>query len=58
MHYSMVFYYVTKRLEPGSLLQVFVDGDDEFRNSRLKLIPSVPKVYIKNYSNNLQLILF
>ena len=43
-HYSMVFYLVTKQLVPGSLLQCFVDGDDEFRNSRLKLIPSVPKV--------------
>ncbi|KAK9274646.1 hypothetical protein L1049_021897 [Liquidambar formosana] len=42
-HYSMVFYFVTKALVPGSLLQRFVDGDDEFRNSRLKLIPSVPK---------------
>ncbi|XP_043808449.1 protein ENHANCED DISEASE RESISTANCE 2 isoform X2 [Manihot esculenta] len=42
-HYSMVFYFVTKELIPGSLLQRFVDGDDEFRNSRLKLIPSVPK---------------
>ncbi|XP_077234809.1 protein ENHANCED DISEASE RESISTANCE 2-like isoform X2 [Tasmannia lanceolata] len=42
-HYSMVFYFVTKYLVPGSLLQRFVDGDDEFRNSRLKLIPSVPK---------------
>ncbi|KAL9177370.1 hypothetical protein ABFS82_01G054000 [Erythranthe guttata] len=42
-HYSMVFYFVTKELVPGSLLQWFVDGDDEFRNSRLKLIPSVPK---------------
>ncbi|XP_059641226.1 protein ENHANCED DISEASE RESISTANCE 2 [Cornus florida] len=42
-HYSMVFYLVTKDLVPGSLLQRFVDGDDEFRNSRLKLIPSVPK---------------
>ncbi|KAJ8754358.1 hypothetical protein K2173_002809 [Erythroxylum novogranatense] len=42
-HYSMVFYFVTKRLAPGSLLQRFVDGDDEFRNSRFKLIPSVPK---------------
>ncbi|KAK1274249.1 hypothetical protein QJS04_geneDACA012234 [Acorus gramineus] len=42
-HYSMVFYFVTKQLVPGSLLQRFVDGDDEFRNSRLKLIPSVPK---------------
>ncbi|CAN7109205.1 unnamed protein product [Brassica rapa subsp. narinosa] len=42
-HYSMVFYFVTKELVPGSLLQRFVDGDDEFRNSRLKLIPQVPK---------------
>ncbi|CAI9772283.1 unnamed protein product [Fraxinus pennsylvanica] len=42
-HYSMVFYFVTKKLVPGSLFQRFVDGDDEFRNSRLKLIPSVPK---------------
>lgn len=40
----MVFYFVIKELVPGSLLQRFVDGDDEFRNSRLKLIPSVPKV--------------
>ncbi|KAK6129921.1 hypothetical protein DH2020_036315 [Rehmannia glutinosa] len=40
-HYSMVFYFVAKEL--GSLLQRFVDGDDDFRNSRLKLIPSVPK---------------
>lgn len=42
-HYSMVFYFITKQLVPGSLLQRFVDGDDEFRNSRFKLIPSVPK---------------
>ncbi|XVE65385.1 hypothetical protein DITRI_Ditri07aG0176400 [Diplodiscus trichospermus] len=42
-HYSMVFYFVTSKLVPGSLLHRFVDGDDEFRNSRLKLIPSVPK---------------
>ncbi|XP_072993927.1 protein ENHANCED DISEASE RESISTANCE 2-like [Typha latifolia] len=42
-HYSMVFYFVTRHLIPGSLLQRFVDGDDEFRNSRFKLIPSVPK---------------
>ncbi|MBA0680401.1 hypothetical protein Goari_012101, partial [Gossypium aridum] len=42
-HYSMVFYFLTRELVPGSLLQRFVDGDDEFRNSRLKLIPSVPK---------------
>ena len=45
-HYSMVFYFVTRELVPGSLLHRFVDGDDEFRNSRLKLIPSVPKVSI------------
>ncbi|KAH9752909.1 hypothetical protein KPL71_014891 [Citrus sinensis] len=43
-HYSMVFYFVTRQLVMGSLLQRFVDGDDEFRNSRLKLIPSVPKI--------------
>ncbi|PKI49961.1 hypothetical protein CRG98_029635 [Punica granatum] len=42
-HYSMVFYFVMKELVTGSLLQCFVNGDDEFRNSRLKLIPSVPK---------------
>ncbi|KAF3447666.1 hypothetical protein FNV43_RR08369 [Rhamnella rubrinervis] len=29
-HYSMVFYFVSKELAPGSLLQRFVDGDDEF----------------------------
>ncbi|KAK8603892.1 hypothetical protein V6N13_096358 [Hibiscus sabdariffa] len=42
-HYSMVFYFVTRELVAGSLLHRFVEGDDEFRNSRLKLIPSVPK---------------
>ncbi|KAF2535382.1 hypothetical protein F2Q68_00020101 [Brassica cretica] len=42
-HYSMIFYFVTRELVPGSLFQRFVDGDDEFRNSRLKLIPLVPK---------------
>ncbi|KAF5957035.1 hypothetical protein HYC85_004260 [Camellia sinensis] len=43
-HYSMIFYFVMKELVPGSLLQRCVDGDDEFRNSRLKIIPSVPKL--------------
>jgi len=43
-NYSMVFYFVTQKLVPNSLLQRFVDGDDEFRNSRFKLIPSVPRV--------------
>jgi len=43
--YSLVMYFVTSSLKKGSLLQRFFDGDDEFRNSRLKLIPSVPKVW-------------
>ncbi|THG15745.1 hypothetical protein TEA_009869 [Camellia sinensis var. sinensis] len=47
-HYSMIFYFVMKELVPGSLLQRFVDGDDEFRNSRLKIIPSVPKANTAN----------
>ncbi|KAF8737800.1 hypothetical protein HU200_014030 [Digitaria exilis] len=42
-HYSLVMYFVTSSLKKGSLLQRFFDGDDEFRNSRLKLIPSIPK---------------
>ncbi|CAK9190399.1 unnamed protein product [Sphagnum jensenii] len=43
-HYSMVFYFVAPSApQLGSLLQRFVDGDDNFRNSRFKLIPSVPK---------------
>jgi hypothetical protein len=43
-HYSMVFYFVAPNApQLGSLLQRFVDGDDNFRNSRFKLIPSVPK---------------
>ncbi|KAK3125928.1 hypothetical protein QOZ80_7BG0611530 [Eleusine coracana subsp. coracana] len=42
-HYSLVMYFVTNSLKKGSLLQRFFDGDDDFRNSRLKLIPSVPK---------------
>ena len=41
----MVLYFVSKRPIPtGSLLQRFIDGDDGFRNGRLKLIPAVPKV--------------
>ncbi|CAM6126377.1 unnamed protein product [Calypogeia fissa] len=43
-HYSMVFYFVAKKPIPkGSLLNRFIEGDDSYRNSRLKLIPSVPK---------------
>uniref|UniRef100_A0A453QGJ5 Protein ENHANCED DISEASE RESISTANCE 2 C-terminal domain-containing protein n=1 Tax=Aegilops tauschii subsp. strangulata TaxID=200361 RepID=A0A453QGJ5_AEGTS len=47
-HHSLILYFVTKSLKKGSLLQRFADGDDDFRNSRLKLIPSVPKVLIFN----------
>ncbi|KAJ1257661.1 hypothetical protein BS78_10G012800 [Paspalum vaginatum] len=42
-HYSLVLYFVSSSLKKGSLLQRFADGDDDFRNSRLKLIPFVPK---------------
>ncbi|BBN19009.1 hypothetical protein MPTK1_8g07260 [Marchantia polymorpha subsp. ruderalis] len=43
-HYSMVFYFVAvKPIVRGSLVHRFVEGDDSYRNSRLKLIPSVPK---------------
>jgi len=44
-HYSLVLYFVSSSLKKGSLLQRFADGDDDFRNSRLKLIPYVPKVF-------------
>nr|PNR48594.1 hypothetical protein PHYPA_013071 [Physcomitrium patens] len=42
-HYSMIFYFVAPLAPQGSLLRRFVDGDDNFRNSRLKLIPSIPQ---------------
>ncbi|KAH9753020.1 protein ENHANCED DISEASE RESISTANCE 2-like [Citrus sinensis] len=48
--FSLIFnlqvslFHFRRQLVMGSLLQRFVDGDDEFRNSRLKLIPSVPKI--------------
>jgi hypothetical protein len=44
-----VMYFVTNTLEEGSLLQRFFDGDDEFRNSRLKLMPGVPKVCFQKH---------
>ncbi|KAK9218348.1 hypothetical protein WN943_006985 [Citrus x changshan-huyou] len=46
---ASIFVMTKQRFPPilvvsyGSLLQWFVDSDGEFRNSRLKLIPSVPK---------------
>jgi len=41
-----VLYYVAdKPIRPGSLLDQFVNGDDAFRNSRFKLIPSIVEGY-------------
>jgi len=51
-YYSMVLYYVAdKPIRPGSLLDQFVNGDDAFRNSRLKLIPSVVEVWAYSFAN-------
>ncbi|KAH9753095.1 protein ENHANCED DISEASE RESISTANCE 2-like [Citrus sinensis] len=46
--FSLIFnlQVIARQLVVGSLLQRFVDGDDEFRNSRLKFIPSVPKINV------------
>uniref|UniRef100_A0A5B7AM44 Protein ENHANCED DISEASE RESISTANCE 2-like n=1 Tax=Davidia involucrata TaxID=16924 RepID=A0A5B7AM44_DAVIN len=42
--YTLAFYYMMKTpLEETPLLERFVNGDDSFRNSRFKLIPSVSK---------------
>jgi hypothetical protein len=44
-HYSLVMYFVAdKPIQPGSLLDQFANGDDAFRNSRFKLIPSIVEV--------------
>lgn len=43
--YSLVMYFVAdKPIQPGSLLDQFANGDDAFRNSRFKLIPSIVEV--------------
>ncbi|MBA0709616.1 hypothetical protein Golax_024642 [Gossypium laxum] len=39
--FSLIFNFQVSLQNAGGIR--FVDGDDEFRNSRLKLIPSVPK---------------
>ncbi|XP_024522558.1 protein ENHANCED DISEASE RESISTANCE 2 [Selaginella moellendorffii] len=45
-NYSLVFYYAADRsLRPSSLLEKFANGDDSFRNSRFKLIPSIVEGY-------------
>ncbi|KAK9698017.1 hypothetical protein RND81_08G077000 [Saponaria officinalis] len=45
-NYNLVFYYAADRpVNNDSLLGKFVDGTDTFRDSRLKLIPSIVKGY-------------
>ncbi|XP_024391660.1 protein ENHANCED DISEASE RESISTANCE 2 [Physcomitrium patens] len=45
-NYSLVMYFVADRpIQPGSLLDQFANGDDAFRNSRFKLIPSIVEGY-------------
>jgi hypothetical protein len=44
-NYNLVFYFVAEKpIQPGSLLDRFANGDDAFRNSRFKLIPSIVEV--------------
>ncbi|CAM6011988.1 unnamed protein product [Sphagnum balticum] len=46
LNYSLVFYFIAERpIRPGSLLDRFANGDDAFRNSRFKLIPSIVEGY-------------
>lgn len=45
-NYSLVLYYAADRpVNPNSLLGKFIDGSDMFRDSRLKLIPSIVEGY-------------
>lgn len=45
-NYNLVFYFVAEKpIQPGSLLDRFANGDDAFRNSRFKLIPSIVEGY-------------
>ncbi|MCO5550598.1 hypothetical protein L7F22_004086 [Adiantum nelumboides] len=42
-HHSMVIYFVSFQSPPkGSLMQKFLDGDDAFRNDRLKVLFRLP----------------
>ncbi|KAI5075820.1 hypothetical protein GOP47_0009896 [Adiantum capillus-veneris] len=42
-HHSVVFYFVSFTSPPqGSLMQTFLDGDDAFRNARLKVLTHYP----------------
>ncbi|KAI5053917.1 hypothetical protein GOP47_0031188 [Adiantum capillus-veneris] len=43
-HHSLVLYFVSFSSPPqGSLMQRFLDGDDAFRNARLKLLTRFPE---------------
>lgn len=45
--YSMVLYYASDRpVNKNSLLGKFVNGNDFFRDSRFKLIPSIVEVLL------------
>lgn len=45
LNYSLVFYFIAEKpIRAGSLLDRFANGDDAFRNSRFKLIPSIVEV--------------
>ncbi|KAL7589942.1 hypothetical protein Lser_V15G37913 [Lactuca serriola] len=45
-NYSLVMYYAADRpVTKGSLLGKFIDGNDAFRDSRFKLIPSIVQGY-------------
>jgi hypothetical protein len=45
-NHNLVFYFVAEKpIRPGSLLDRFANGDDAFRNSRFKLIPSIVEGY-------------
>ncbi|KAK6912466.1 Protein ENHANCED DISEASE RESISTANCE 2, C-terminal [Dillenia turbinata] len=55
--YSAVFYFSTDEpIQPGSLLYRFINGDDQFRNQRFKLVnrivkgPWIVKAAVGNYA--------
>ncbi|CAK9163331.1 unnamed protein product [Ilex paraguariensis] len=57
-HYSAVFYFSTldEPVQPGSLLYKFINGDDQYRNNRFKIVnkiikgPWIVKAAVGNYS--------
>jgi hypothetical protein len=48
-NYSLIFYFGADRpIQEGSLLDMFVNGSDAFRDSRFKLIPRIVEVSLKS----------